>query len=115
MVGVDNGIVNAAEISGINLSATDLVVMSSCESAKANNAISSNLNGFMEGFQLAGARQMIATLWNVNDAKTSEFMTLFYEVYAENENASDALYQAKLKMFQKYDRAYWAPFVLIYL
>ena len=115
MLGVDNGIVNAAEIAGINLSATDIVVMSSCESAKAHNGISSNLNGFMEGFQLAGARQMIATLWNVNDAKTSEFMTLFYEVYAENENASDALYQAKLKMFQKYDRAYWAPFVLIYL
>ena len=114
-VGIDNGIVNTTEISQLDLSSTELVVMSSCESAKGFIWYASNLNGFMEGFQLAGARQMIATLWNVKDAKTSEFMTLFYEMYAEDQNASVALYQAKLKMFQKYDRAYWAPFVLIHL
>jgi hypothetical protein len=113
--GVDNGIVNSAEISQLDLSSTELVVMSSCESAKGSMGIASNLNGFMEGLQLAGARKVIASLWSVSDSKTAEFMVLFYENYAERQDASEALYQAKLKMFKKYDRAYWAPFVLIYL
>jgi CHAT domain-containing protein len=65
----------------------------------------------------AGARRLAASLWQVEDAATSELMGRFYRAMLGNRNLrpAAALRAAQIEMFnQKQWRSpyYWAPFVI---
>ncbi|NJM80708.1 MAG: CHAT domain-containing protein, partial [Flavobacterium sp.] len=62
----------------------DLVVLSACETGigklqKGEGAIS-----IARAFQYAGAKNVLFSLWKINDYATSEIMTGFYDNYASN-------------------------------
>jgi CHAT domain-containing protein len=83
------------QIYGLQFS-TDLLVLSACETGagivvKGEGAIS-----LARGFQFAGVKSIIFSLWRVNDYSTAELMVNFYEVYQNTGSKSDALRQAKL-------------------
>ena len=65
-------------------------------------------------FVYAGARSIISSMWNVNDASTSDLMLLFYELLYEHPKDL-ALQEAKQKLIRlRQDFAapfYWAPFI----
>jgi CHAT domain-containing protein/Tfp pilus assembly protein PilF len=93
-----------------------LVTISSCEGAGGQTYAGEGLVGLSWAFLRAGAHQVIAASWDVNDASTARFMSKFYEQLNTGEDAAVALRTAKLSMLHSdsiYQRPfYWAPFQL---
>jgi CHAT domain-containing protein len=76
--GRDDGLLTALEVSGLDLSATDLVVLSSCDSGAGSVTQGQGVLGLRRAFSLAGARSLLLTLWPVDDKTTAEVMVDFY-------------------------------------
>lgn len=113
ITGVEDGVVTAYEISQLNLSNAELVVLSACETALGDVKGSEGVFGLQRAFKMAGVKKMIVSLWQVPDKETAELMTVFYTYWLKGKNVNDAFYQAQADMRKKYTPFYWAAFVLV--
>ncbi len=114
--GREDGILTAYEISQMNLSNTELVVLSACETGLGDIQGNEGVYGLQRAFKIAGAKYLIMSLWAVNDLTTSELMIEFYRQWLEEKlDIPDAFRAAQLYMREKYpDAPYlWAGFVLV--
>lgn len=113
--GREDGILTAYEIAQMDLSNTELVVLSACETALGDLLGNEGVLGLQRAFKMAGVKQMIVTLWQVPDDKTTiELMTLFYKYWLGGQTTREALRNAQLKMKEKYKEPYyWAAFMLV--
>ena len=109
----EDGILTAYEIAQMDLSRTDLVVLSACNTALGDLKGNEGVIGLQRAFKLAGVKQMILSLWNVPDQQTVELMTMFYRNLINHESTKEALRNAQLKMKEKYPPYYWAAFVVV--
>jgi CHAT domain-containing protein len=116
--GVEDGLLQAHEIAGLDVSA-EVVVLSACESAMGRNLRGEGLLGLSRAFFQAGARELVASLWKVADCSTAELVTAFFSRLrrAETEGSgAHALRAAKLRLASRGPTAhpyYWGPFVLL--
>jgi CHAT domain-containing protein/Tfp pilus assembly protein PilF len=112
---LEDGILTAYEISQMNLSNTELVVLSACETGLGDLVGNEGVYGLQRAFKIAGARYLIMSLWQVPDVQTQELMTLFYENWLAKKMAiPDALRAAQQAMQAKYEHPFfWAGFVLV--
>ncbi len=103
----------ARDIMEIPLTA-DLVTISACRSAGARTLSGEGPVGFEWAFFHAGARNVVAGLWDVNDRSTSELMDRFYAKLQAGHAYAAALREAKLDMLETpfHKPYYWAPFQL---
>jgi CHAT domain-containing protein len=110
------GLVQLHDVYNMNLSNTQLVVLSACQTALGQEVRGEGLVGLSRGFIYAGASSVIASLWKVDDRATTQLMTYFYKgVFEDGLTTSAALRQAKVKMWQQSryrEPFYWAAFVL---
>jgi CHAT domain-containing protein len=94
----------------------ELVTISSCRAAGSRAYAGEGLVGLTWAFLSAGARTVIAGLWNVEDASTSTLMDVLYEGLRGGEDPAAALRRAKLSLLRApgaYRKPfYWAPFVV---
>jgi len=95
--------------------ATDLVVLSACDTARGESTQTENVAGLARAFLGSGARRVVGTLWAVEDAATATLMSGFYHRLAKGGGAAAALREAQAEMaaagrFQR--PADWAAFVL---
>ena len=111
--GVDDGILTAYEVSGLNLFNTKLVVLSACETGLGDIQGSEGVYGLQRSFKMAGVDNLIMSLWQVPDKETSEFMQMFYQKILNGEQIGKAFRTTQKYMKAKYDPFYWAAFVLI--
>jgi len=92
-----------------------LVTVSGCRSAGARAYAGEGLVGFAWGFLKAGARNVIAALWDVNDRSTARLMMCFYSQIASGNSPEEALRAAKIELLRSggaYAKPfYWAPFL----
>lgn len=111
----EDGILTAYEISLQNLSNTELVVLSACETGLGDIAGNEGVYGLQRAFKIAGARYLIMSLWKVPDEQTEQLMTLFYEKWLNGKKAiPDAFREAQAAMQAKNPNPfYWAGFVLL--
>jgi CHAT domain-containing protein/tetratricopeptide (TPR) repeat protein len=97
----DNGILTAEEIGDMNLEGTELVVLSACDTGLGAVAGGEGLLGLQRAFQAAGARNVVASLWRVDDQATAALMRVFYaKLWQEKLSPSEALRQAQLYIFR---------------
>lgn len=95
--------------------ASDLVVLSACQTGKGSLESGEGLLGFAGAFLFAGADSVIVSQWNIVDQSTSRFMEDLYKSLTEGKPIPQALREAKVKMIHsEYSHPYfWAPFILI--
>lgn len=110
----ENGIITAKEVAQLNLSGSKLVVLSACETGKGKVVNGEGVYGLQRAFQVAGAENVIISLWKVDDAATQLLMTYFYEDYLQSKNPQTALRKAQIRLQDDYPHPnYWGAFYVI--
>lgn len=112
--GIENGILTAREISLLDLSGTELVVLSACRTG-AGEIKDDGVFGLQRGFKKAGATTLIMSLWSVSDAATMQMMAAFYSGLMQGLSKHEAFHeaQAAVRSAGFSDPCYWAAFVML--
>ncbi len=118
--GRDNGLLTAEEVTYLDLSNCDLVVLSACETGLGRPESGEGMIGLRRSFRIAGARTVISSLWSVKDEATSDLMTMFYQnLWLKKMGKLEALRTAQLEMLKRNRAEYgeglpstWGAFVL---
>lgn len=109
----NDNVLRDTELKYINLSDTELLVLSACETAVSYSLMIGNYN-LSEEFIRSGVKNVISTIWKVDDNVTQKFMTIFYELLSKGNSINSSLKSAKSKIREDYPHPYyWAPFVLL--
>ena len=94
----------------------DLVTLSACQTAGARAYAGEGLVGFAWAFLRAGARHVVAGLWEVDDQSTAQLMAQLYAALRRGSDPATALRRAQLVLLESGNRFrkpyYWAPFEL---
>ena len=110
-----DGFLRLHEIYNLNLRA-DLVVLSACQTGLGKEIRGEGLVGLTRGFMYAGASQVVASLWKVDDVSTAELMKIFYrKMLRERKSAAAGLREAQIEMWKSkrwHQPYYWAAFQL---
>jgi CHAT domain-containing protein/Tfp pilus assembly protein PilF len=109
-----DNLLTSSEMYGLELDA-ELVVLSACQTGKGKLRAGEGIIGLTRGLLYAGARNLLVSQWNVNDASTAELMTKFYAKILAGQSNRQALREAKLELLSsKFACPYfWAAFVLV--
>ncbi|MBK6571725.1 MAG: CHAT domain-containing protein [Saprospiraceae bacterium] len=112
---MEDGILTAYEICQLNLRNTELVVLSACETGLGDLQGNEGVYGLQRAFKIAGAKNLIMSLWQVPDQQTKELMTLFYKYWLlKKKTIRQALQMAQRELRNKgLEPFYWAGFVLV--
>ena len=110
----NDGILTAYEAMSLDLTQTQLVVLSACESGLGSIRNGEGVYGLQRAFMVAGARNLITSIVKVDDNATSELMTSFYEQLIETNSIWNSMWQAQLKLKNDgYGPKVWGSFILI--
>jgi CHAT domain-containing protein/tetratricopeptide (TPR) repeat protein len=110
----EDGLLTAEDVTGIDLSATELVVLSACQTGLGQVHTGEGVFGLRRAFVLAGVRTLVMSLWKVPDLQTEELMTAFYHRLLSGEGRAEALRQAQLALKQRCpDPLAWGAFVCV--
>ena len=74
----NRGVLTAEAVAGLDLRRLNLAVLSACETGLGETAGGESVYGLVRAFHVAGARNVAATLWKVDDEATAALMVLFY-------------------------------------
>jgi len=111
----EDGILYSSEIYNLHLDAR-LIVLSSCESGVGKLIKGEGVMAMNRGFFYSGIRNIVFSLWKVEDRSTSRLMIEFYRNILQGYPFCQALRKAKLEMIRDPFTAfpkYWSGFVLV--
>lgn len=114
--GADDGILTAYEATFLNLSNTKLAVLSACETGLGEIRNGEGVYGLQRAFEIAGVRNILMSLWKIDDAATVALMEEFYRELLDSYTVTIALKKAQDRMRQmpKYEHPYyWGAFKLV--
>jgi CHAT domain-containing protein len=98
--GPDGGILTAEAIAGLDLGGLDLAVLSACETGLGEAASGEGVFGLQRALHLGGCRDVVASLWKVDDDATAALMALFYhQLWVQGRPPLEALRQAQLALY----------------
>jgi CHAT domain-containing protein/Flp pilus assembly protein TadD len=111
-----DGFLRLHDIYGLRL-ATDLVVLSGCQTAIGADLPGEGVSSLAHGFFYAGSARVMATLWKVDDEATAAMMRAFYHgLLREHRSPAAALRAAQTSMRADprwSDPYFWSGFVLL--
>ena len=115
--GNEDGYWQAREIARTQLNA-DLVTLSACDVGSGAVVGEEGVSNLVRPFLIAGARTVVANIWEVNDDFSRGLMREFYSRLAAGVDKGRALQQAKLEMIRKYGEdasppRLWAGFIMV--
>lgn len=106
--GSDRGELEAHEVYRLDLSDSQLVVLSACDSGLGRVSNGDEIWGFTRAFLGAGAGSIMVTLWPVADESTELLMKRFYEELAKGSDRRESLRNAQIALIK--DPKFRAPF-----
>jgi CHAT domain-containing protein len=106
-------------MSAADLSHAEWVVLSACDSGLGPIGHNEGVFGMRRALRLAGARTVIMSLWEADDAATADLMQALYRArFAEHRNVPDAMAQAmratitaRRSAHESTHPYYWAAFI----
>lgn len=114
--GARGGILTAGTIAGMDLSGTELAVLSACQTG-LGKATPEGLYGLQRAFKKAGVGTVVMSLWEISNNVSQEFMTIFYErLMAQNGgwDKQKAFRETKAIIRARHPEPYyWAAFVML--
>jgi CHAT domain-containing protein len=97
----DRGILTAEGLIGVRMEGLELAVLSACETGLGEAGGGEGVYGLQRAFHVAGCRNVVASLWKVNDEATQALMALFYRnLWEKRMSAEEALRQAQLTLYR---------------
>ncbi len=100
--GGGDGIVTLGEISTLDLTRAELVVLSFCDSGFGTTLSGEGLFGFHRAFRRAGAAALVLSVAPLADRDALEFMTAFYEALLRgNRDVGAAIRDASADLLQR--------------
>jgi CHAT domain-containing protein len=112
----EDGLLQAPEISRLRLGA-DLVTLSACDAGQGKIRGQDGVAALVRPFLIAGARSVVANLWQADDEFTLSLMREFYRRLAEGSEKATALRDTKLELIRKFGSQapplLWAGFVIV--
>jgi CHAT domain-containing protein len=114
--GVDDGLLQAREILGLDLNAS-LVTLSACDGGAGKVEGIAGMNSLVQAFLMAGAHSVVASVWDADDTFTAALMRRFYDHLRTGFDKAEALTLAKRDLLRMHGPNalpfYWAGFRLI--
>jgi CHAT domain-containing protein len=111
----EDGILYTGETYGLSLDCS-LLVLSSCESGTGRLVEGEGLLALTRGLFYSGARNIVYSLWKVEDRATGQLMVNLYQNILRGDSFAAGLKQAKLAFIADPFKAfpkYWAGFILL--
>lgn len=113
------GVLSAGEIGALDLSHADWVALSACDSGLGPIGRNEGVFGMRRALRLAGARTVVMSLWQVDDAATAGLMQSLYRArFVEHRDVPDAMAAAMQTTLAARRTAglsdhpyYWAAFI----
>jgi CHAT domain-containing protein len=112
-----SGILRAREIGDLRLSNVELAVLSACSTLSPRPSRAGAAAGLAYSFLRAGVPATVSTVWDVDDAATTEVLVEFHDRFAGGASAAGALRQAQIQALRSTQRPEmrapeaWAAFV----
>jgi CHAT domain-containing protein/Tfp pilus assembly protein PilF len=108
-----DGLLEAHEIYGLDLSMTELVTLSACETNVGSLSSGDEVVGLTRAFFFAGSPSILSSLWKVDDAATAALMEAYYRNWLAGKSKAEALQAAQAELRERLPSPFfWAAFVL---
>jgi CHAT domain-containing protein/tetratricopeptide (TPR) repeat protein len=109
----EDGLLQSRDIADLDLDGM-LVVLAACRSASGRPSNSDGPVGLGRAFLQAGARAVVVSLWELEDAASRRLFAHFYERLAEGDSVQEALRSARVARIRAGDApADWAGLVVV--
>ena len=103
----EDGLLMAADVRALTLDATELVVLSACDTGIGAVRTGEGVLGLRWAFMLAGARTLVMTLWKIPDAQAKTLMVDFYQHVLSGKGVAEALRVAQLALRASHPEPFW--------
>jgi CHAT domain-containing protein len=112
----EDDLLQAREIMGLKLNA-DLVTLSACDGAAGTPEGMAGTNSLVQAFLIAGARSVVASVWEADDVFTAALMRRFYANLRLGHDKAEALTLANRELLKEWGSAaapaLWAGFRIV--
>jgi CHAT domain-containing protein len=104
-------VLSASAVRRLNLTGMDLVVLSACSTAEADLDIARSPNGLVQAFLSAGAREVVASRWDVDSRKSLKFMKKLYGSMGQDKSLLASARSARESIRKSSEHPYyWSSF-----
>jgi CHAT domain-containing protein len=115
---MQDSVIHLSELQLLNRPATQLIVLSACQTNAGRNATGEGIYSLARGFSSAGIPSVAATLWQADEEAIYALSDKFHEYLSEGMRKDDALQKAKLYFIEQAHKEkllpyFWANMVLM--
>ena len=112
--GIEDGVLNGAELAALDLSRIGLVTLMACETGRGDIDQYEGAIGLRRAFKQAGCGTIISAAWNLESEASKVYMEKFYDALMRGCGIASAHREAQLELIKRFDDPYfWAVFQLV--